>query len=717
MRMPFPLLFVLLATLPASRAAATPRAAPVQALWAAIDDHFAQAEDHAVRAALPAPFSVDRLLLTPETVSQPNPDASAKFPARLDELLQAAWLSIHDRDFEAASQTLGRIVNTKPRSEIGATAAYLKAAAEVALYRARDEQRPQSAIDALTLAVTLHPEEPDATRALFTLAEVYRHHDAWDEALAYYHRAAGIAGDSELRSYVRYREMMALAHHGDWVEAYRIAKEIIATAPDHPCADLARFIYLDNAIATGDATGILREYDTLVAAGDLRLEDFPTYRYEALRALFTEGEVDRAHPLLDPLRSELAGEAPASLLLQAGDAELHHGRDAEALTFYEKIGVQYGRTAMADLARLREIQIRYPTTPRLDRLRLLGPLRNLAKEVGRPQLRTLARNLRLAMYADNARWDEVMARLDARPRVELDLRAQPWFEPLYGYTFSKLWLDRVVPRDLLEVYFTFREGHHDTATLTPAFRRHLAHALVTEGYLEGALVLLADLATADDADIDTRLTYLETLARAYSAELAPAWRRLRSEIDIDTLPPRSRLRYATLGLRLGETRDSPLWAASALAEDDTLAAADPEATYRLATYLHSAGHAAEASALLAKIYPLPVPATPPLEPWRVAATLAACLHDQGESGRAAVVLREALHDTPPTVAAERSWAEHFIALTEGQPAGAQDPAPSPFWQRYQAVQDRYLQWQIDNRAPLQRLRAEIAVTGTWAEAE
>jgi hypothetical protein len=81
------------------------------------------------------------------------------------------------------------------------------------------------------------------------------------------------------------------------------------------------------------------------------------------------------------------------------------------------------------------------------------------------------------------------------------------------------------------------------------------------------------------------------------------------------------------------------------------------------------------------------------------------------------VLREALHDTPPAVAAERAWAEHFIALIEGQPVGAEDPAPAPFWQRYQAVQDQYLQWQIDNRGPLRRLRAAIAAAGRWAEAE
>jgi len=274
-----------------------------------------------------------------------------------------------------------------------------------------------------------------------------------------------------------------------------------------------------------------------------------------------------------------------------------------------------------------------------------------------------------------------------------------------------------VPRDLLEVYFTFREGRHDTATLTPPFRRHLADALVAEGYLEGALVLLADLASTTDADIDTRLTYLETLARAYSAELAPAWRRLGDAIDVETLPPRPRLRYATLGLRLGETRDSPLWAASALTEDDTLAAAYPEATYRLATYLHAAGHAAEASTLLAKIYPLPLPATPPLDPWRVAATLATCRHDQGDPSGATAVLHQALRDAPPVSPAERAWAEQFIALAEGRPTGAGSAAPSPFWERYQAAQDHYLQWQLDNRGPLRRLRAEIATTGIWAEAE
>jgi len=101
----------------------------------------------------------------------------------------------------------------------------------------------------------------------------------------------------------------------------------------------------------------------------------------------------------------------------------------------------------------------------------------------------------------------------------------------------------------------------------------------------------------------------------------------------------------------------------------------------------------------------------------VAATLAACLHDQGDSSRAAAVLHQALRDSPPAAPVERAWAEHFVALTEGQPSGAGNPAPSPFWERYQAIQDHYLQWQIDNRGPLRRLRAEIATTGIWAEAE
>jgi tetratricopeptide (TPR) repeat protein len=709
------LLFALFTGVSAVHVSAEPQPgdAPLRALWASVDHRFAMAEDNAVRAALPASFSTDDLLLTPATLPQPTAEAWSAFPPRLAEWLQRAWLRLGERDYPEAIHDLERIINTAPRTTIGATATYLRAAAEVAFYRVRDARRPQDAIESLAQAVTLHPAEPPATRALFTLAELYRTHDRWDEALAYYHRAGGVDGDPELRPYVRYREMTVRERRGEWLEAYRVAKEILTAFPDHPVAALARMVYLDNAVATGDAPGILREYQTLVAAGAVDLAAFPTYRYEVVRALLARGETAQTDPLLDRLREELTEEAPASLLMQEGDAALRAGRPAEALATYEKVQVQYGRTAMAELSRLRKIQVLYPETGRLDRLPLLAPLRNLAIQTGRPQLRALARDLHLGLWANEDRWDDVIERLDNRPRTEQTLPSEPWFEPFYGYAFSRLWLDRLPPRDLLEVYYTFRAQRHDTATLTPGFRRHLAGALTAEGYMEGAVVLLAHLAATPGADADTRLAYLEALAAAYSPELEREWRDFIARVDVAALPPRERLRCGALGLRLGDREASLGWSASAVAEDPTLSATLPEASYHLAVAWQEAGRLADAAALLEKIEPASVASA--VTPWRVAASLAQCLHGLGNGERAAAVLHRSLTASPPTSLDERAWADHFLALIEGHPAGGDPAELPPFWQGYQTVQDRFLQWQVDNQGPLQRLRTAMQFAGIWQE--
>ncbi|MGD2063487.1 MAG: tetratricopeptide repeat protein [Nitrospirota bacterium] len=709
------LVFALLTGVSVVRTGASPLPddAPRRALSASIDHRFATAEDNAVRASLPPSFSTDDLLLTPATLPQPTAEAWSEFPPRLGELFQRAWLRLGERNYPEAIRDLERIINAAPRSEIGAAATYLHAAAEVAFYRVRDQQWPQDAIEALALAVTLHPDEPHATRALFTLAELYRTHNRWEEALAYYHRAGGAGGDTELRPYVRYREMVVLERRGEWLAAYRVAKEIIAAFPDHPVADLARLVYLDNAVATGDAAHILREYAALITAGEVNLAAFPAYRYEVVRALLAQGETGDADSILDQLRTELTDEAPASLLMQAGDAALHAGRPAEALATYNKVQVQYGRTAMAELSRLREIQIRYPETGRLDRLRLLAPLRNLAKQTGRPRLRALARDLKLALWADEDRWDNVLERLDRRPQAEPTLRSQPWFEPFYGYAFSRLWLHRLPPRDLLETYYTFRQRRHDTATLTPDFRRDLAAALAAEGYLEGAVVLLAHLAAMPGADADAHLAHLEALDAAYSPDLEREWRDFVARVDVAALPPRERLRCGALGLRLGQNDPSLEWAASAVAEDPNLATALPEASYRLAVSWQSAGRLAEAAALLENIEPRQ-PASA-LTPWRIAASLAQCLHGLGKADGAATVLRRALAESPPSSPTERAWGSQFLALIEGRPVGG-DPTDLPdFWQRYLKVQDRFLQWQVANQGALGRFRSELQLAVTMQE--
>ena len=695
------------------RAEPLPDDTPLQAFWASIDQRFAAAEDNAVRAALPAPFSTDDLLLTPATLPEPGTETWSGFPPKLAAVLQQAWLRINERDYPEAIHDLNSIVNTAPRTEIGAVATYLRAAAEVAFYRVRDERWPQDAIEALSVAVTLHPEAPQATRALFTLAELYRVHDRWEEALAYYHRASGVNGDPNLRPYVRYREMTVLERRGEWLEAYRVAKEILGAFPDHPVATLARLVYLDNAVANGDAAGILREYQTLVDTREVDLTPFPTYRYEVVRALLARGETAHSDPLLDRLRDELTDEAPAALLMQEGDAALHAGRPEEALAAYEKVQVQYGRTAMAELSRLRKIQVLYPDTGRLDRLRLLAPLRNLAKQTGRPQLQALARDLKLGLWANEDRWKDVIEHLDSRTRVEQTLRSEPWFEPFYGYVFSRLWLDRLPSRDLLEVYYTFRSQRHDTATLSPAFLRYLAGVLIEEGYVEGGVALLAHLAMTPGADADTRLAYLEALATAYSPGLSREWHHFVARVDAATLPPRERLRCGALGLRLGENEPALDWAASAVAEDPELATTLPEASYHLAVAWQDAGHLAEAAALLTKIEPAPSGSA--VTPWRVAASLAQCLHGLGENDRATAVLHRATTAHPPTSPAERAWADQFLALIEGHPAGDDPKDLPPFWQHYETVQDRFLQWQVVNRRPLRRLRTDMQFAGLWQE--
>jgi tetratricopeptide (TPR) repeat protein len=182
---------------------------------------------------------------------------------------------------------------------------------------------------------------------------------------------------------------------------------------------------------------------------------------------------------------------------------------------------------------------------------------------------------------------------------------------------------------------------------------------------------------------------------------------------VAALPPRERLRCGALGLGLGDREASLGWAASAVAEDPTLSATLPEASYHLAVAWQEAGRLADAAALLEKIEP--ASAASAVTPWRVAASLAQCLHGLGNGERAAAVLHRALTASPPTSLDERAWADHFLALIEGHPAGGDPAELPPFWQGYQTVQDRFLQWQVDNQGPLQRLRTAMQFAGIWQE--
>jgi len=686
-------------------APAAPADRPSAPLWAAVDERFAEATEAVIRAALPEPLPPPPLLL-PDQLPAPEPEQWAKAPQPIQERLQAGLLRTKERDYGAAIEAFTAVLNHDPRSRLGGEAAYQLAAAHVARVTSLQPDRPQPAIDAAALAVALHPSHPAAPLALFTLAHLYGAIGDTASALAYLRRAATIP-DDPLTPRIRYQELRLLEQQGAWIDVFRLAKEIGATFPNHLVATLARLVYLDHALAAGDTDKMVTDYQILQQE-EIDWSHLATYRYALFRAALTRQRDDLAQPLLAALRTLLGDEPSAALLVEWGDSHLRHGDPTTALAAYHKVEVEHGRTAMADLARLRLIEHLYPTTPKLGRLRLIAPLRAIASQNERPNLATLARNIWLGLLVETERWEEALARLDRRPLAEPELRQEGWYEPLYGALFSRVWTGRLAdrPADLLELFRTFTHDHHRIDTLTAALVQQTVEALAHEGYLEGATALITTVASRADADFESRLRHVELLTVTADPLARAEWDALVAAHDPSHEAPPLLLRLAATGLTLGETDRSPAWAATALTTDPSLATALPSATYRLATYDLHAGRATDAEGLLRALA-----ATPgEIDPWRITTALAEALLHQGREAEAADLLRPALAHAPSPV--EAAWARTVIALATATPAGPADNTP-PEWAKASATVDQFLAWEQSERRPLTTLAAELeAVKGS-----
>lgn len=702
------LLLTFLATLGTTTAVAEAADAPGARLWAAVSDRFAEATDATVRAALPDPLPPPPLLL-PDKLPAPDAERWAEAPQASQKQLQDGLLRVQERDYGAAIEAFTAILNRDARTPLAAEAAYQRAAAEVARVTTLTPDRPQPAIDATALAVALHPDHPAAPLALFTLAHLYDQVGDTAAALAYLRRAAATFPHHRLTPRIRYQELRLLERQGEWLDAFRLAKEIETAYPDQLVATLARLVYLDHAIAVGDSDKMVTDY-RLLREEKLDWSRLATYRYDLFRAALARGLDDLAQPLLTSLRQDLDGEAAAALLIAWGDSHLLRGDRTVALAAYKKVEVEHGRTAMADLARLRHIQLLYPTTPRIGRLRLTAPLRGLIHQKGRPRLQKLARNVWLGLLIETQRYKDALDRLDRRPLVEPDLRDQGWYEPLYGDLFSRVWTGRLTdrPTDLLELFHTFTRHNHSIDTLTSPMIRQLADTLADQGYLEGAATVMAHASARHNADTESRLRHVELLIAAADPAARKQWDGLVARRDPAALAPPLRLRLAAAGLALGETARSPQWAATALADDPSLATTQPEATYHLATRALAEGRAADAEPLLRAV--AEAPGT--VGVWRAATALAEALFHQGREAEAADLLRHALASAPSKE--EAAWARTAIALATETPATPLDGAP-PYWTNATATVDRYLSWEQDEARPLAAFRTELATVGIPAK--
>ncbi len=677
---------------------------PSASLWAAVNDRFAEATDATVRAALPDPLPPPPLLL-PDKLPAPAAERWAEAPQSSQKRLQDGLLRAQERDYGAAIEAFTAILNQDARTPLAAEAAYQRAAAEVARVTTLTPERPQPAIDAIVLAVALHPDHPAAPLALFTLAHLYDQIGDTAAALAYLRRAAADFSHHRLTPRIRYQELRLLERKGAWLDAFRLAEEISAAYPDQWVKTLARLVYLDHAIATGDTAKMVTDYQLLQEEG-LDWTRLTRYRYDLFRAALTQGNDDLARPLLTSLRQDLSGEAAAALLIAWGDTHLIRGDRHTALAAYGKVEIEHGRTAMADLARLRTIQLRYPTTPRLGRLRLTAPLRALTHQKRRPRLRSLANNVWLGLLVDSKRWKMALSRLDRRPLAEPDLRQQSWYEPLYGDLFSRVWNGRLTdrPTDLLELFRTFTRQQHDVDTLTPAMVRQVAEVLADQGYLEGAATLMAHVTRRPDADTESHLRRVELLIAAADPAARRQWERLVAQGDPATLAPPLRLRLAAAGFALGEVEQSAPWAASALADAPDLATAQPVAAYRLATHHLAVGRATDAEPLLRAVAEAPGA----VGVWRAATALAETLFRLDREAEAAELLRHVLENAPSKE--EAAWARTAIALANESPSTPVDGAP-PYWANATATIDRYLSWAQTEARPLAAFRGELTAVG------
>lgn len=684
-------------------AAATANNVTSAPLWAAVSDRFAEATDATVRAALPDPLPPP--LLLPDNLPAPKAERWAEAPQATQQRLQDGLLRAQERDYGAAIKAFTAILNQDARTPLAAEAAYQRAAAEVARVTTLTPDRPQPAIDAAVLAVALHPDHPAAPLALFTLAHLYDAIGDTAAALAYLRRAASDFPHYPLAPRIRYQELRLLEREGAWLDAFRLAEEISTAYPDEWVTTLARLVYLDHAIAAGDTAKMVADYQLLQEEA-LDWSRLTRYRYDLFRAAMARGADDLARPLLISLRQDLSGEAAAALLIAWGDSHLLRGDQPTALTAYSRVQVEHGRTAMADLARLRNIQLLYPTTPQLGHLRLTAPLRALIRQNGRPRLQQLANNVLLGLLVDSERWEDALSRLDRRPVAEPDLRQQGWYEPLYGDLFSRVWTGRLSdrPTDLLELFQTFIRQQHDVDTLTPAMVRQVAEVLADQGYREGAATLMAHLTAHPDAGTESHLRRVELLIAAADEAARSQWDDLVARHDPATLSPPLRLRLAAAGLTLGEVEQSATWAATALADDPSLTAAQPMATYRLATYDLAVDRAAAAEPLLRAIAEAPGA----VGVWRAATALAETLFRLDHEAEAAKLLRDALASAPSKE--EEAWARTAIALAIDSPATPLDGAP-PHWANAAATVDRYRSWEKTEARPLAAFRTELTAVG------